>query len=638
MAILEVIRGPDSGSSFHVHSDELTIGRSSRADISLSDRQVSGHHARLTRDGDRYVLADLGSSNGTFINGHRVKEVPLQSGDEIALGQTVIRYTEAAAQEDAELIPASTETIKDDDIPALEPWTEEPTPQPAQGGEPERAASLEELPLPTEPEPAEVRAVAPPPAPAEPSVVRPADGDAHPAPSPPSTASIGNRATRAGIWPKVYRIRLGKRLIEAPLRKRIARKLVCPNCWHSFPPDEVHFISKHPELLGDPVVGPDEYRRFLPKRFTVSGEALDERGFPTTEPACPRCHLQLPEAALEVFPLFISIIGPPACGKSYFLTTMTWELRQLMPRFWLSFSDTDPVANSAIHDYERTLFLNPRPDEPTEIRKTQADDPRLHRIVQIGGVQIRFPIPLQFALWPTPDHPRFSRAHRVGRNVVFYENAGEDFLPRVEEARSAAVQHLARSEILLVLFDPTQDPRLRPYCSSDDPQLSAGLRPGSQQTLVQVSQETIMREVAVRVRRYLHLPQDRQIKKPLIVVVPKFDVLADVPGVSLDEEPYVEAGDNTPMQVKVDVVEQTSESLRAFLRRLCPEFVATAESLSTFVRYVPVTSLGGSPTIVRRGEHTFYGIRPKEIRPKWVTVPLLYCLCTWGPKGLLSTN
>jgi len=400
----------------------------------------------------------------------------------------------------------------------------------------------------------------------------------------------------------------------------------------------VLFVARHPDLLGDPVLGDNEYRRFQPTRFTTRGEALDERGLPTAALACPRCHLPIPEAMLEVPPLFVSVLGSPASGKSYFLTTMVWELRRLLPQAMLSFSDADPVTNSAIHEYEHTLFMNPRPGEPTEIRKTQAEDPRLHRTALIDGIPIRHSAPFLFTLWPTAGHTGFARRGEIGRIIVLYDNAGEDFLPGAEEHTSAAVQHLARSQVLFVLFDPTQDDRFSKACRGGDPQFSHGPRPDDGDTVPAMRQETLLKEAAVRIRRHLGASESQRIHRPLIVVVPKFDVCEGLAGVSLLTEPYRQGvNEKLPLAILPGEVERTSDTLRDLLNRLCPEFVATAEGLSEEVHYVPVSSLGRSPELMTRGGHRFYGIRPKEIHPRWVTVPLVYSLHKWAP-GIIGAE
>ena len=417
--------------------------------------------------------------------------------------------------------------------------------------------------------------------------------------------------------------------------KRLVAKVICPNCWHSFSPEVSVYIAKHPELVGDPIAGDNEYLRFEAMQFNVKGEAVDPRGFATTDVACPRCHLQIPEAMLEVPPLFISIIGSPASGKSYFLAAMTWELRRMLPRVALSFSDADSVRNSTVHEYEQTLFMNPKPDEPTEIQKTDPQDARLYHAVTLEGATVRFPVPLQFFLWPTPEHARFSLAKEVGRLVVMYDNAGEDFLPAIEDGASPVVQHLARSQIILMFFDPAQDPRFRAECKSDDPQLSGVLRPGQPEPSVMYRQEMLLREASVRIRRYLGLAQDERIKRPLIIVVPKFDMLTEMTGISLDTEPYTAGKDGRPALMDINEVNRVSDELRGLFRRLCPEFVAAAEGLSHAVRYIPVSALGTGPELIQREGNSFYGIRPRDIYPKWITVPLLYCLCRWAP-GTIS--
>jgi hypothetical protein len=72
-------------------SQELIVGRGSRCDIGLTDTTVSRRHARLVwRDGG-WVLQDLGSKNGTYLNGRRVGRCQLRPGDRLALGQALLR-------------------------------------------------------------------------------------------------------------------------------------------------------------------------------------------------------------------------------------------------------------------------------------------------------------------------------------------------------------------------------------------------------------------------------------------------------------------------------------------------------------------------------------------------------------------
>ncbi len=69
------------------------IGRGEECDISFPDDSgVSRIHVRLDRDGDDWMLLDLGSTNGTFVNGERVSEVRLKPGDVIEIGDNRLRF------------------------------------------------------------------------------------------------------------------------------------------------------------------------------------------------------------------------------------------------------------------------------------------------------------------------------------------------------------------------------------------------------------------------------------------------------------------------------------------------------------------------------------------------------------------
>src|SRR5438552_3233026 len=73
---------------------KLTIGRSSRNDICISDPFASRLHAEIRRENDQVMLVDNGSANGTFVNGQRVNAtLRLQPGDVVRIGETEIEYS-----------------------------------------------------------------------------------------------------------------------------------------------------------------------------------------------------------------------------------------------------------------------------------------------------------------------------------------------------------------------------------------------------------------------------------------------------------------------------------------------------------------------------------------------------------------
>jgi pSer/pThr/pTyr-binding forkhead associated (FHA) protein len=81
---------------FAIRDGATSIGRSSASDIVLkSDDYASGSHAQLTRHGGLLYVEDLGSTNGTFVNGRKtVGATPLRHGDSVRVGSTTFRYEE----------------------------------------------------------------------------------------------------------------------------------------------------------------------------------------------------------------------------------------------------------------------------------------------------------------------------------------------------------------------------------------------------------------------------------------------------------------------------------------------------------------------------------------------------------------
>lgn len=82
-----------SGGPFELAEKEHVLGRSSAADIHVDDPSVSGRHASLSPRGDGFVLRDLGSTNGTLVNGAKVEgERVLVGGETVQLGEALLRY------------------------------------------------------------------------------------------------------------------------------------------------------------------------------------------------------------------------------------------------------------------------------------------------------------------------------------------------------------------------------------------------------------------------------------------------------------------------------------------------------------------------------------------------------------------
>lgn len=79
-------RGDEVRSGFPLNKDHMIIGREVKSAIMLNDGSVSRQHSSITRLAEGYLLKDLGSSNGTYVNGHRVQEALLKDGDALSIG------------------------------------------------------------------------------------------------------------------------------------------------------------------------------------------------------------------------------------------------------------------------------------------------------------------------------------------------------------------------------------------------------------------------------------------------------------------------------------------------------------------------------------------------------------------------
>ena len=122
--------GPTPGKTFPMEGDVLTIGREASNAIAINDAEVSRKHAQLVFQGGKYIITDLGSTNGTFVNGQRLTgQHVLQPGEIISLGEQISLLYEVVAQVDpnatmissAARVPAPAPAPAPAPVPAVAP-------------------------------------------------------------------------------------------------------------------------------------------------------------------------------------------------------------------------------------------------------------------------------------------------------------------------------------------------------------------------------------------------------------------------------------------------------------------------------------------------------------------------------------
>ena len=86
-ALMVGVRGPNRGARFLLDRDVVTVGRHPDSDIFLDDITVSRRHAEFRRDANRFWVHDVGSLNGTYVNGERAEDQMLDTGDEVQIGK-----------------------------------------------------------------------------------------------------------------------------------------------------------------------------------------------------------------------------------------------------------------------------------------------------------------------------------------------------------------------------------------------------------------------------------------------------------------------------------------------------------------------------------------------------------------------
>ncbi len=89
--LIQVLAGFYEGLEVPVDRDWVVIGRGRGADVVIAEPTMSRSHAAIGYDGELFFVQDLGSTNGTRVNGKRAQKTPLKSGDDVQLGKLRLR-------------------------------------------------------------------------------------------------------------------------------------------------------------------------------------------------------------------------------------------------------------------------------------------------------------------------------------------------------------------------------------------------------------------------------------------------------------------------------------------------------------------------------------------------------------------
>jgi pSer/pThr/pTyr-binding forkhead associated (FHA) protein len=119
--------GPTPGAAFMLEGDQITIGRDPTNTITINDAEISRRHARLAYQGGKYVLEDLGSTNGTFVNGQRLAGPRvLKSGEVVSFGEQIVLVFETTNFDPGATIASPRATV----VPSISRPIQPPPPPP----------------------------------------------------------------------------------------------------------------------------------------------------------------------------------------------------------------------------------------------------------------------------------------------------------------------------------------------------------------------------------------------------------------------------------------------------------------------------------------------------------------------------
>jgi hypothetical protein len=289
--------------------------------------------------------------------------------------------------------------------------------------------------------------------------------------------------------------------------------------------------------------------------------------------------------------------------------------------------DQDPEFNTNINDVIRKLYSAKKVEE-FRIIKTGRGGTNYQEIYR-GGQSVTLPVPSIFNLSKT-------REENTDSCLVFYDNAGEHFLPAFSKAEDYHIMHVAKASALFFLYDPLVNIDLRKDLKvSDSELLEVAEKTGDLQT-------SILSQMNVKISRALGKQSTQRLDVPFAMMIGKCDMWHSVvQDFGMIRNPV---GDNNLLDLSI--VDSNSEIMRNFMNEYAPDVVATVERISSNVRYFPMSSLGHQPrgydVIVKDEggkETTVREIHPEpdKISPYLIEVPTEWAISQLVPE-LIKTN
>lgn len=374
----------------------------------------------------------------------------------------------------------------------------------------------------------------------------------------------------------------------------------CPSCQEKFIPNKALAIATHPALMGDPILGAEEMKRFEPTQYTPRRQVLDELGSICTEYACPFCHHKLPPFFEQTQHHHIAIVGAPGVGKTYFQAAQIHQLERELPRdFGIQYRDADPESNAAISNMRIRVFYSTTAEEFREGRAFMRGN--LRKQVWRNNAYELFPRPFIYTLNKEKDSHSL-----VYYNTGNYKKATQQAVAIFEKNK------LRETDSIFYLFDPTLEPAFREVLAEQKNPPSSMLVHQSQQ----------LADIETQLRATLHLPPGERLHTPLAIILTKSDLWKHLLGPE-SLLPAVRNGRFKPENIK-----RNSARIRDLLFKIVPEVCTNAEAISDKVCYFAVSSFGSQPESYIddfTGEEYISPIGGK-LAPVHVTDPALWML------------